>query len=106
MKNYINFVNDHSGSMGSLAQAACKDFNTNITAIKDAASREMLDTVVSVAELGYNSRLAVTVSNPHVLHPKTTWPASGGTPLWGVTSDLLRLKANAGIFANFESSLR
>lgn len=52
MKNYISFVNDHSGSMHTLVDAACKDFNTNIEAIKAAASREMLDIVVSVAELG------------------------------------------------------
>ena len=36
MKNYIGFVNDHSGSMGSLRMAAIKDYNANITAVKDA----------------------------------------------------------------------
>uniref|UniRef100_A0A183CQG1 VWFA domain-containing protein n=1 Tax=Globodera pallida TaxID=36090 RepID=A0A183CQG1_GLOPA len=51
-KNYIGFVNDHSGSMSSLASAAARDYNTNITAIKDAATREMLDTVVSVIGIG------------------------------------------------------
>lgn len=92
MKNYIAFVNDHSGSMHSLAQAACKDFNANIKAIKDAASREMLDTVVSVAELGYRSDvLPIQVSNPHVLKEKTQWPASGGTPLYRVTNQLINM---------------
>lgn len=89
MKNHISFVNDHSGSMYVLAAAACKDFNANIKAIKDAASREMLDTIVSVAELGYNTDLTVTASNPHVLKEKTFWAASGGTPLWSTTIKLL-----------------
>lgn len=91
MKNYISFVNDHSGSMLGLAQAACKDFNANIAAIKDAASAEMLDTVVSVSEVGYNMGLSVTVSNPHVLKPLTEWKASGGTPLWDGINALLKM---------------
>lgn len=91
MKNYIGFVNDHSGSMSYLSSAACNDYNANIKAIKDAASREMLDTVVSVAEVGGNARLSVTVSNPHVLHEKKDWKSSGGTPLWGGTLDLVNM---------------
>lgn len=90
MKNYINYVNDHSGSMGSLRTAALSDFNANIQAVKNAASREELDTVVSVAEVGYVTEiLPVVVSNPHVLKPKTNWVASGGTPLWGTIIALL-----------------
>lgn len=92
MKNYIAFVNDHSGSMHSLAQAACKDFNANIKAIKKAATREMLDTVVSVAEVGYvNDPLPIQVSNPHVLKEKLHWVASGGTPLFKTTLQLLNM---------------
>jgi hypothetical protein len=52
LKNYIGFVNDHSGSMGALRTAAMQDYNVTITAIKDAATREMLDTVVSVVGIG------------------------------------------------------
>lgn len=90
MKNYIGFVNDHSGSMYTIAQAAINDFNANITAIKDSASRDMLDTVVSVCEIGSpDVRLSVTVSNPHVLREKTSWQAAGGTPLWTGTLRLL-----------------
>jgi hypothetical protein len=86
MKNYILLVDDHSGSMSHLAAAAAKDFNANITAIKDSATQEMLDTVVSVVEVGGTAKLTVTVSNPHVLKPVTHWPAGGGTPLWGGTA--------------------
>lgn len=93
MKNYISFINDHSGSMASLANAAKEDFNANITAVKEAATREMLDTVVSVAEVGLNDGfpISVMVSNPHVLKPKTNWPTPGGTPLWSVTLNLLKM---------------
>lgn len=90
-KNYIGFVNDHSGSMRDLAEAAIKDYNANIKAIKDAATKEMLDTVVSVSEVGYNSRLSVTVSNPHVLKEKTEWGAHGTTPLWSGTANLIKM---------------
>lgn len=91
-KNYISFVNDHSGSMHNLMQAAAKDFNANIKAIKDAATRDMLDTVVSVCEIGNPSiNLSVTVSNPHVLREKTTWPAMNSTPLWGGTLALINM---------------
>lgn len=93
MKNYISFVNDHSGSMVHIARAAMKDFNANITAVKDAASREMLDTVVSVAEVGLDhlNPISVMVSNPHVLTPKATWPTPGSTPLWTVTAQLIKM---------------
>lgn len=90
MKNYICFINDHSGSMTPLAEAAAKDFNANIEAVKNAASAEMLDTVVSVGIVsGVVSELSVTVSNPHVLRPVSSWLASGGTPLWTVTANMI-----------------
>lgn len=101
MKNYVGFVNDHSGSMGSLARAAVQDYNTTITAVKDAASREMLDTVVSVVGIGLvpNARgrdgcgvkRQVVISNPHVLKPLTSWPTPGGTPLYDGVGDMIEL---------------
>lgn len=97
MKNYIGFVNDHSGSMATLAQAAIKDYNATITAVKDAASREMLDTVVSVVAVGlpanHQTTRQVTISNPHVLKPVTTWPCPGGTPLYDGIADMINLLA-------------
>lgn len=100
-KNYIGFVNDNSGSMASLAAAACKDYNANIAAIKDAATREMLDTVVSVVAVGigkdnrgqegYGTTRQVMVSNPHVLKPITGWQATGGTPLYDGIGDMIEM---------------
>lgn len=103
MKNYFGFVNDHSGSMqGGRARQAIQDYNTNIGAVKDAASREMLDTVVNVIGVGlgqgyrsghqgYGVKRQVVVSNPHVLKPLTDWPTPGGTPLWDGVGDMIEL---------------
>lgn len=93
MKNYVGFVNDHSGSMSSLRAAAISDYNANITATKDAASAEMLDTVVSVVGIGIGAgvKRQVVISNPHVLKPVTSWAASGGTPLYTGILDLIAL---------------
>lgn len=77
--------------MDHLAKAAAADFNANIAAIKNAATAEMLDTVVSVAEASGIAKLSVTVSNPHVLKPVTTWKASSGTPLWSAMVKLIKL---------------
>lgn len=94
-KNYIGLVNDHSGSMRGIAHAALKDYNTNIGAIKDAASREMLDTVVSVIGIGLpggsQTERQVVVSNPHVLKAITNWPTPGGTPLYDGIGDMIEL---------------
>jgi hypothetical protein len=99
-KNYIGFVNDHSGSMDSIKYAAMQDYNANITAIKDAATREMLDTVVSVVGIGLPSgyggnhsevKRQVVISNPHVLKPVTSWPCPGGTPLYDGIGEMIEL---------------
>ncbi len=100
MKNYIGFVNDHSGSMGTngLVQAAMKDYNTNIKAVKDAATREMLDTVVSVVGVGYpggyETTRQVIISNPHVLKPIDRWSTAGGTPLYDGIGNMIELLKN------------
>jgi hypothetical protein len=100
MKNYIGFVNDHSQSMRHIRNAAMADYNTNITAIKEAATREMLDTVVSVVGIGlvdgaYGAgsgvKRQVVISNPHVLKPLTEWPTPGVKPLYDGTGDIIEL---------------
>lgn len=95
MKNYIVFVNDHSGSMSNIAAAAIKDYNANIEAVVNAANMEKLDTVVSVIALGMPAGDQVTrevvISNPHVLRPKTKWPTPGGTPLFDAIGNGIEL---------------
>lgn len=94
-KNYIGFVNDHSGSMASLKAAAMRDYNANIAAIRDGASADQLDTIVSVTGIGFPNNDLVTHqivnSNPHVLKPVTEWPTLGGTPLYDGIGALIRL---------------
>lgn len=94
MKNYIGFVNDHSRSMESLVEAAIRDYNAMITAVKDAASREMLDTVVSTVGIGmrgYSVERQVVISNPHVLKPVSHWAANGFTPLYDGIGNIIEL---------------
>jgi hypothetical protein len=94
-KTYFGWVNDHSGSMVRLASAALKDFNANITAVKNATSAKELDAVVSVVGIGlpshhYTERQVVN-SNPHVLKPMESWPTPGGTPLYDGIGDMIML---------------
>lgn len=95
MKNYVGFINDHSGSMYDLRRAAMQDYNTNIAVTKEAATREMLDTVVSVVGIGYPKGSEVTrqivISNPHVLKPVTNWSVEGGTPLYDGIGNMIEL---------------
>ena len=94
MKNYIGFVNDHSGSMAHLAKAAMKDYNTMIQSVRDAASREMLDTIVSTIGIGLflnPVQRQVVNSNPHVLREVKNWPADNMTPLYDGIYDMIEL---------------
>lgn len=81
--------------MRGIAAAARDDYNTNIKAVKDAATREMLDTVVSVVGIGfpynYDVTRQVVISNPHVLKPITSWSSNGGTPLYDGIGDMIEL---------------
>lgn len=94
-KTYFFFINDHSGSMGSISSAAMMDYNTNINAIKDSTSRELLDTIVSVIAVGYpygsQTERQIVNSNPHVLKPMDRWPTPGGTPLYDGIADAMAL---------------
>lgn len=96
MKNYIGFINDHSGSMRDIRYAALNDYNANIDAIKAAATREMQDTIVSVVGVGITKctgqvERQVTLSNPHVLYPMTDWVIDGGTPLYDGIGNMIEM---------------
>lgn len=94
MKNYIGFVNDHSGSMAGLTKAAMKDYNSMIQSVRDAATREMLDTIVSTIGIGLDRepvQRQVVNSNPHVLREVKSWAAVGMTPLYDGIFDMIEL---------------
>lgn len=93
-KQYIVFINDHSGSMQSLRSAAIKDYNRNIQVVVNAANQEKLDTIVSVIDFGFDRnpvRRTVVNSNPHVLLPINKWNAVAQTPLYDAIADAINL---------------
>jgi hypothetical protein len=93
MKNYIGFLTDHSGSMHDIRNAALKDYNDSIKAVREAATANMLDTIVSVFGFGGKSQVTkhVVNSNPHVLTPMVDWSAQGNTPLYDAIGDMITL---------------
>lgn len=93
-KNYIGFVNDHSGSMRSIRDAAIQDSNTLMKTVRDAASAEELDTVVSVVGFGFSGKRVqrqVQISNPHVLKPINSWACDGMTPMYDGIGSMIEL---------------
>lgn len=101
MKNYIGISRDHSGSMHSIVEAAARDYNDNIAAIKEGATEHNIDTIVSVVKCGAGrpARVVreVVNSNVHMLKPIAPghYVADGNsTPLFDSVGDLIeQLKA-------------
>lgn len=94
MKQYIGISRDHSGSMQSLTKAAMADYNNNVTAIRNAAKLEDIDTIVSTVKCGVGigtvQREAVN-SSVAALKPLTKYSAEGGTPLFDSIGELVTL---------------
>lgn len=90
-KQYVGISRDHSGSMGSLRQAAIKDYNNGIDAIKIAAKANDIDTVVSVTSCGIGSLVRREVVNSSVsrLLPIHRYEADGSTPLFDSVGELI-----------------
>lgn len=94
MKNYIGISRDHSRSMTNIAQAAGRDYNETIEAIRESASEHNIDTIVSVVKcgVGYHGDIerAVVISNVSVLQPIDKYVTDGGsTPLFDSVGDLI-----------------
>lgn len=90
-KTYVGFANDHSGSMIGLREPAIRDYNNTIKAITGAASREVLDTIVSVVKFDTTVQRQFVNSNPHVLQPVTEWSIGGCTALYDGIGELIDL---------------
>jgi len=98
MKTYIGISRDHSGSMASISRAAARDYNSNISSIKDASLANNQDTIVSVVECGYGDtdrvRRDIVNSNVNTLKPiaESDYSARGrGTPLFDSIGELIEL---------------
>lgn len=94
MKNYIGFSRDHSGSMAGLSGAAMKDYNQNITVVRDEAIAHSLDTIVSVVKCGVGVGLVereAVLSSVTFLKPLTKYITSGQTPLFDSVGELIEI---------------
>jgi len=105
LKQYIGFVRDHSGSMGSLRNGAAQDYNNNVNAIKAASEQHQLDTIVNTVKCGVGSRGTVereTVnSTVHMLKPLTTaqYDTDGFyTPLFDSVGEVIDLMSEVPDF--------
>jgi len=97
MKQYIGFSNDHSASMGGLTQAAARDYNTSIDAIKTASIKNFSDTIVSVVQCGIRDGNRGTIVKRQIvnnavtaLRPIDNYVANGNsTPLFDSVGELI-----------------
>lgn len=98
MKNYIGISRDHSGSMGSIARAAARDYNSNIVAIKESSIKQNQDTIVSVVRCGVGGagRVEREITNSSVttleaLNESAYTTDGGSTPLFDSVGELIEL---------------
>jgi uncharacterized protein with von Willebrand factor type A (vWA) domain len=50
VKQYIGISKDHSGSMFGLSKQAARDYNSLIASVQNAATKNNIDTIVSVVK--------------------------------------------------------
>lgn len=104
MKNYIGISRDHSGSMHTIGKAALKDYNLNISSIKEAALANHIDTIVSVVKCGIGPGAGrvereIVNSNVQMLDALSIYPTNGhSTPLFDSVDELIRLLENVPDF--------
>ncbi len=96
----MGLVKDHSGSMGHLSVAAMRDYNTLITAIKDASDKSDIDTIVSSVECGRGSagevRTDFVNSSVNRLKQLSTYVTDGGsTPLFDSVGEIIDILEKA-----------
>lgn len=95
MKQYIAISRDHSGSMRTIGKAALRDYNVNISSIKEAAISNNIDTIVSVVKCGIGPGAGrvereIVNSNVQMLRPQEVYPTDGNsTPLFDSVDELI-----------------
>ena len=95
--NLIGISRDHSGSMRSIRIPAARDYNDNIAAFRDASSENNQETLITVAECGYESTNRVRVVDRNVnstrmrLLTESDYTTNGtGTPLFDSVGELIK----------------
>lgn len=88
-KQLVGISRDHSSSMHSLRDAAARDYNLTVQAIKDGAGVNNIDTLVSVTEAGDGVR--VVEKNKPVTRVATIgyYETRGMTPLFDSVGKLI-----------------
>lgn len=91
MKSYVGIIRDHSGSMGCLANQAIRDFNDNISALKDASIGKDIDTLVTVGicdsrQLGKFAEIQVPLKDVYDIR---SYPTGDMTPLFDSVGDMI-----------------
>lgn len=99
LKNYIGISRDHSASMRTLSKGALKDYNSTISAIKDAAETSKIDTIVSVVSCGVGPygevKKEIINSSLKTLDPAELYSTDGGsTPLFDSVGALIEIFEN------------
>ena len=110
MLNILGFSRDHSGSMGSLAQAAMRDYNEQIDTVKTAARNLLQPTIVSTVTIGVGRQATVgrEIVNMDVeaLRPLTHYPTDAtGTPMIKSVFELIDIMSKAPGANDPETSL-
>lgn len=87
IKNYIGFSLDFSASMGRITEAARKDYNSNISSVKEEAIAQSQDTIVSVVKCGVgrpaSNEFLIQNASVTALKPLDSYNANGSsTPLF------------------------
>lgn len=93
LKIYTGISLDHSGSMRGVAQSAMNDYNTVVQSLRESASTNKVDSVLSVVQCGIAediyrggrtvNRFSVQNSSIAAVQPLTDYPTTGGnTPLF------------------------
>lgn len=98
LKNYIGISRDHSASMRSIARAAARDYNSNITSIRDNATKTNIETLVSTVECGYGRTGSVrrdlvneSVSSLQPINEYSYSADGSGTPLFDSVGELIEI---------------
>jgi hypothetical protein len=97
-KTYIGFSRDHSGSMQLLAKNAARAYNSEVNAIKESASRENQDVIISVVKCGSGRegivKREIVNSNISMLQPMAEHlyeAKANSTPLFDSVGELIEI---------------
>lgn len=98
-KQYVGISRDHSASMSHIVTGAMNDYNTTISALKEAGTLHGIETLVSVVICGdgRSKTVAREIVNSDILRVNSInkYPTqANGTPLWDSVGELINILSN------------